>query len=80
MLRYPPDDGFVVTAVEFLEVQFCDAPGLMRPTAYEAIMERMVGQGHLLRFRVLVGSRLKKAHPLEAELMIGIAGMRAGSI
>lgn len=43
-------------------------------------MERMVGQGHLLRFRVLVGSRLKKAHPLEAELMTGIAGKRAGSI
>ncbi len=32
----------------FLEVQFSDAPGFMRPTAYEAVMERVDGQGHVL--------------------------------
>ena len=47
----------MVTAVEFLEVQFCDAPGFMRPTAYEAVMERVAGQGHLLGFRVLGGTK-----------------------
>lgn len=71
---------FVVTAVEFLEVQFCDAPGFIRPIAYEAVMERVAGQGHLLGFRVLGVSRFKKDHPLEAELMTGTEGMRTGSI
>lgn len=30
---------------DFLEVQFSDAPGFMRPTAYEAIMERVDEHG-----------------------------------
>ena len=49
----------MVTAVEFLEVQFCDALGFMRPTAYEAVMERVAGQGHVLGFKVLGGADLK---------------------
>ncbi|HQY57877.1 MAG: DUF2283 domain-containing protein [Nitrospira sp.] len=56
---------------DFLEVQFSDAPGFMRPTAYEAVMERVDGQGHVLGFSVLGVSRFKKDHPLEAELMTG---------
>jgi hypothetical protein len=43
-------------------------------------MERVDGQGHLLGFSVLGGSRLKKDHPLEAELMTGTEGLRADSI
>lgn len=65
---------------DFLEVQFSDAPGFMRPTAYEAVMERVDGQGHVLGFSVLGVSRFKKDHPLEAELMTGTEGMRSGSI
>ena len=56
---------------DFLEVQFSDAPGFMRPTVYEAVMERVDGQGHVLGFSVLGVSRFKKDHPLEAELMAG---------
>ena len=56
---------------DFLEVRFSDAPGFMRPTAYEAVMERVDGQGHVLGFSVLGVSRFKKDHPLEAELMTG---------
>ena len=43
----------------------------MRPTVYEAVMERVDGQGHVLGFSVLGVSRFKKDHPLEAELMAG---------
>ena len=50
------------------------------PQAYEAVMERVDGQGHVLGFSVLGVSRFKKDHPLEAELMTGTEGMRAGSI
>ena len=53
------------------EVQFSDAPGFMRPTVYEAVMERVDEQGHVLGFSVLGVSRFKKDHPLEAELMTG---------
>ena len=37
---------------DFLEVQFSDAPGFMRPTAYEAVMERVDEHGHVLGFSV----------------------------
>ena len=56
---------------DFLEVQFSDAPGFMRPTAYEAVMERVDEHGHVLGFSVLGVSRFNKDHPLEAELMTG---------
>ena len=32
---------------DFLEVQFEDAPGFMRPTAHDAVMERVDEQGLL---------------------------------
>ena len=91
VVKYPPDDAFVVTAYlkngriymadkvkiwfdaegDFLEVQFSDAPGFMRPTSYDAVMERVDTQGHVLGFSVLGVSRFKKDRPLEAELLAG---------
>ena len=56
---------------DYLEVQFRDAPGFMRPTAHDAVMERVDEEGHVLGFSVLGVSRFKKDHPLEAELMTG---------
>ena len=54
---------------DFLEVQFSDAPGFMRPTAHDAVMERVDNQGHVLGFSVLGVSRFQKDRPLEAELL-----------
>ncbi len=54
---------------DFLEVQFRDAPGIMRPTAHDAVMERVDDQGHVLGFSVMGVSRSKKDRPLEAELL-----------
>jgi len=56
---------------DFLEVQFSDAPGFMRPTTHEAVMERVDEQGHVLGFSVLGVSRFQRDHPLEAELLTG---------
>lgn len=56
---------------DFLEVQFSHAPGFMRATAHEAVMERVDEQGHVLGFSVLGVSQFRKGHPLEAELMTG---------
>ena len=53
---------------DFLEVQFKQAPGFMRPTAHDAVMKRVDEEGHVLGFSVLGISRFKKDHPLEAEL------------
>ncbi len=33
---------------DYLEVQFSQAPGFMRPTAHDAVMERVDEQGHVL--------------------------------
>ena len=56
---------------DYLEVQFSDAPGFMRPTAHDAVMERVDEQGKGLGFSVLGVSRFKKDRPLEAELVAG---------
>ncbi len=56
---------------DFLEVQFKDAPGFMRPTAHEAVMERVDEQGQVLGFSILGVSRVQKDHPLEADLVTG---------
>jgi len=57
---------------DYLEVQFSDAPGFMRPTAHDAVMERVDEQGHVLEgFSVLGVSRFRKGRPLEAELIAG---------
>lgn len=56
---------------DFLEVQFRDAPGYMRETAHDAVMERVDKQGNVLGFTILGVSRFRKDQPLEAELTIG---------
>jgi hypothetical protein len=56
---------------DYLEVQFREAPGFMRATAHDAVMERVDGQRHVLGFSVLGVSRLRKDHLLEAELVAG---------
>jgi hypothetical protein len=56
---------------DYLEVQFSDAPGFMRPTTHDAVMERVDEQGQVLGFSVLGVSRFKKDRPLEAELVAG---------
>ena len=53
---------------DYLEVQFSDAPGFMRETAHEAVMERVDEHGRVLGFSVLGVSRFRKNRPLEAEL------------
>ena len=52
----------------YLEVQFSQAPGFMRPTAHDAVMERVDEQGRVLGFSVLGVSRFRKDRPLEVEL------------
>lgn len=56
---------------DYLEAQFREASGFMRPTAHEAVMERVDEQGRVLGFSVLGVSRFPKDHPLEAELVAG---------
>lgn len=56
---------------DYLEVQFREASGFMRPTAHDAVMERVDEKGHVLGFSVLGVSRFKKDRPLEAELVTG---------
>lgn len=52
----------------FLEVRFSDAPGSMRQTSNEAVMERVDEEGHVLGFSILGVSGFRKDQPLEAEL------------
>ena len=54
---------------DYLEVQFHDAPGYLRETAHDAVMERVDEQGHVLGFSILGVSRFRKGSPLEAELV-----------
>jgi Protein of unknown function (DUF2283) len=56
---------------DYLEVQFREAPGFMRATAHDAVMERVDEQGHVLGFSMLGVSRFSKDHPLEAKLVAG---------
>ena len=56
---------------DFLEVLFSDAPGYMRTTAHESLMERVDEQGNVLGFSILGVSRFRKEHPFEAELQPG---------
>jgi len=54
---------------DYLEVQFHDAPGYMRQTAHDGLMERVDEHGHVLGFSILGVSRFRKDCPLEAELV-----------
>jgi len=56
---------------DFLEVVFSDAPGYMRETENDAVMERVDLEGNLLGFSILAVSQLAKSKPLMAELLSG---------
>ena len=56
---------------DFLEVIFSKAPGYMRETENDAIMERVDAEGTLLGFSILAVSQLAKSKPLIAELLSG---------
>lgn len=53
---------------DYLEVQFKRAPGYMKETAHDALMERVDSAGNVIGFSVLGVSRFTKDKPLEAEL------------
>ena len=57
---------------DFLEVLFSDAPGYMRETQNDAVMERVDSSGKLLGFSILAVSQLDKSKPLVAELLSSI--------
>jgi uncharacterized protein YuzE len=54
---------------DFLEVIFSEAPGYMRETENDAVMERVDTEGNLLGFSILAVSQLTKSKPLIAELL-----------
>jgi uncharacterized protein YuzE len=56
---------------DFLEVIFSEAPGYMRETENDAVMERVDTEGNLLGFSILTVSQLAKSKPLIAELLSG---------
>jgi len=56
---------------DFLEIIFSDAPGYMRETKNDAVMERVDLEGNLLGFSILAVSQLAKSKPLIAELLSG---------
>lgn len=54
---------------DYLEVLFCDAPGLTVATDDDAVMKRVDAEGRLLGFSILgVSKRALEKHPLEATL------------
>ncbi len=54
---------------DYLEVIFSDAPGYMRETKSDAVMQRVDERGRLIGFSILGVSKFQKDHPLEAELV-----------
>jgi len=56
---------------DFLEVIFSEAPGYMRETEHDAVMERVDVDGNLLGFSILAVSQLDKSKPLIADLLSG---------
>jgi len=54
-----------------LEVIFSEAPGYMRETEHDAVMERVDVDGNLLGFSILAVSQLDKSKPLIADLLSG---------
>ncbi len=49
---------------DYLEVIFCDAPGYMRETDHDAIMERVDMDGNLIGFSILAVSQLSQGKPM----------------
>ena len=56
---------------DLLEVIFSEAPGYMRETEHDAVMERVDVDGNLLGFSILAVSQLDKSKPLIADLLSG---------
>jgi hypothetical protein len=56
---------------DYLEVSFSDAPGYMRETKTDSVMQRVDEHGRVIGFSVLGVSKFQKDHPLEAELAAG---------
>ncbi|ASC71104.1 hypothetical protein XM38_020540 [Halomicronema hongdechloris C2206] len=54
---------------DFLEVTFSDAPGYMRETDNDAVMERVDTEGNVIGFSILQVSALAKDKPLLAQLV-----------
>ncbi|HEY5998217.1 MAG TPA: DUF2283 domain-containing protein [bacterium] len=54
---------------DFLEVLFSDAPGYMRETDNEAVMERGDEDGRVVGSSIMQVSRLPRSTPLAAELL-----------
>ncbi len=54
---------------DFLEVCFSDAPGYMKATANDAVMERLDEQGRVIGFSIMNVKNLSRQKPLEAELL-----------
>ena len=55
---------------DFLEVTFSDAPGYMRETKSDAVMQRVDEHRCVIGFSVLGVSKFQKDHPLKAELAV----------
>jgi len=53
---------------DYLEVQFRQAPGYMKQTAHDSMMERVDAEGRIIGFSISGVSRFTKERPLEAEL------------
>lgn len=53
---------------DYLEVQFSEAPGFMKGTNHEAVMERVDERGNVIGFSILGLSRFGKENPIAAEL------------
>ena len=54
---------------DFLEVLFSDAPGYMRETDNDAVLERVDESGQVIGFSIMQVSRLARSKPLTAELL-----------
>ena len=55
---------------DYLEVQFKCAPGYMKQTTNDALMERVDAEGKVIGFSILGVSRFTKDKPLQAELTV----------
>ncbi len=71
-IRFDPE-------ADFLEVLFSDAPGYMRETKNDAVMERVDASGNILGLSILAVSQLDKSKPLVAELLSGSEAARSHS-
>jgi uncharacterized protein YuzE len=54
---------------DFLEVLFSDAPGYMRETDNDAVMERVDESGKVIGFSIMQVSLLSRSKPLTVELL-----------